>query len=87
MIDTRRSLRIDPAACGHFDGADEPSTVLVADYPDLFHGARLLGGCRIGSVVYWYHPPTDQLIRADLWGDIVGDPDAPPEPASESFVD
>lgn len=53
----------------------------------LVYGCRLYGGADVNGVRYWYHPPTDQLVRADRWFDIVGDPDAPPEPLSESFVD
>lgn len=60
-------------------------------WPDVVHahtvpGCRLYGAADINGVRYWFHPPSDQLIRADLWWDIVGDPDKP-EPLSESLCD
>ena len=59
-----------------------PDTVNAVNVP----GSRLYGGAAVNGIVYWYHPPSDLLVRADMWDEIVGDPDAP-EPASESFVD
>ena len=52
----------------------------------LVPGSRLYGGAAVNGIVYWYHPPSDLLVRADMWDEIVGDPDEV-EPASESFVD
>ena len=59
-----------------------PDTVSAADAP----GCRLYGGAAVNGIIYWYHPPSDLLVRADMWDEIVGDPDEV-EPASESFVD
>lgn len=39
-------------------------------------GCRLYGGADVNGVRYWYHPPSDLLVRADKWDEIVGDPDA-----------
>ena len=67
-----------------FEGAagSAPDTRNALNFP----GSRLYGGAEVNGVRYWYHPPSDLLVRADMWDEIVGDPDAP-EPASESFVD
>lgn len=67
--DTR--LLIKPRGIGLEDDDPMPDCLRVLDHEELLHGARLWGGCRIGSVEYWYHPPSDCVVRADKWADCV----------------
>lgn len=44
----------------------------VREYLELA-GVPLTGGARIGDADWWYHPPSDRLVRADRWDWWVGE--------------
>lgn len=66
-------LRIEPAAIGcevdHIQAL--PTSIRVTDFEPLLRSVRLRGGCRIGSVEYWYHPRTDTIHQAEFWGQLM----------------